>query len=149
MSEEETWRYLGENDLMFVAFVREDGYPHVTPVWFVADGRKVYYKASSYKMKVRLAATGKVCCAWESGETYPELKGVVLWGRCEVIEDPVKVERVNRLMAERYAGRSWDPARVPEDWAHRQRTESKTIVEISPERTSSWDNSKLNPDSTF
>ncbi len=149
MSDDEVWRYLTEHDLMFVAFVREDGYPHVTPIWYVADGRRVYFKASRYKVKVRLAETSKVCCAWESGETYPELRGVVLWGRSRIVLDDPMMSHVNGLMAAKYAGRSWDPANVPESWARVQRTEAKSIVEITPERISSWDNSKLNPDSVF
>lgn len=149
MTEAEVWAFIDSQRVMFVAFVREDGYPHVTPVWFVPFDRKIYFKGSSYKVKIRLAETGRACCAWEQGGSYQQMRGVVLWGQARTVHEVELVATANRLLAERYAGLSWDPARVPADWAQTQRTEAKTIVEIVPERISSWDNGKLTPTSQF
>jgi nitroimidazol reductase NimA-like FMN-containing flavoprotein (pyridoxamine 5'-phosphate oxidase superfamily) len=149
MTEDEVWDLIASQRVMFVAFVREDGYPHVTPVWFVPLDHKIYFKGSNYKVKFRLANTGKACCAWETGGAYREMQGAVLWGRSRVVEEPELVATVNRLLADRYAGFSWNPAEVPAAWAETQRTELKTVVEIIPERISSWDNRKLTPESRF
>lgn len=144
MTEEEVWRYLeSRQGAMFVAFVREDGYPHLTPVWFVAVDRKLYFSGKSYKAKMRLADSAKVCCSWEDGFRYTELRGVALWGRSRVVDDPAVIERVKALLKAKNAGRAYEQSEVPGDWARERRSESTTIVEIQPERVSSWDNRKL------
>src|SRR5258708_37998880 len=70
MSEEEVWDYLEPKNTIYVAFVQDDGYPHLTPVWFVVMDRKLYFRGSSYKVKFRLARSAKVCCACDDGTKY-------------------------------------------------------------------------------
>jgi Pyridoxamine 5'-phosphate oxidase len=93
---------------------------------------------------VRLAKAGsKVCCAWEDGHDYETFRGVVLWGTSRVVPDPELAARAHREIAERFAAVTWDPSRLPEEWKQIVASQERPIVEIRPERISSWDNSRL------
>jgi nitroimidazol reductase NimA-like FMN-containing flavoprotein (pyridoxamine 5'-phosphate oxidase superfamily) len=144
MPEAEVWRYIEAHDKMFVAFVREDGYPHLTPVNYVVRDRRLYFTSYGYKVKVRLAAAGgKVSCAWEEGHDYETFKGAVLWGRSRVLGDADLAAAVHRQIAERFATVTWEPARLPAEWKRMIAAQERPIIEITPERIASWDNSRL------
>lgn len=143
MTEEEVWSYLDSRSTMFVAFVREDGFPHVTPVWFVTASRRIFLRGQAHKVKFRLAHSAKVCCSLEDGWRYSELRGLVVWGRASLVTDATVIDRVQALIDTKYAGRSWSRAEVPTEWARQRATESRSYVEIEPEHVASWDNTKL------
>jgi hypothetical protein len=104
--------------------------------------RKLYFRGSSYKVKFRLARSAKVCCACDDGTKYNELRGVVLWGRSQIVSDANRIDSAATLMDAKYAGLYFEPPRDPTT-AQKSNEDLKTWVEIQPERVSSWDNTKL------
>src|SRR4051812_13938642 len=117
MSEQDVWRFIGDQKVMFFALVAEDGYPHVTPVWFVAVDQKLYFRAQPYKVKARLADGAKVCCALEEGATYPEMRGAVIRGRSrQVGDEPSLIERVTAQETEKYRGMGHTSLKAPDEW---------------------------------
>jgi general stress protein 26 len=143
MGEVQVWDFLETRRVLMTAFVREDGYPHLTPVWFVIADRKIYFRATSNKVKVKLAEGAKVCCAAEDGSGFDQLRGVVVWGRSRIVTELRLIERYNTLKSVKYAGASSTELDMPEAWARRRAIDPLTIIEIAPERISSWDNTKL------
>lgn len=143
MTEAEVWSFIDARKVMFIAFVGADGYPHLTPVWHVSDGARIWFRATSNKVKVKLADGAKVCCAFEDGVRFTELRGVVLWGRSSIVRDPAVLERYDALKARKFAGLSSQDLPMPAEWLRERSTETHTIVEVVPERISSWDNRKL------
>ncbi len=53
MTPEELDAFLRRPFIAFIATVKSDGSPHITPVWFHYDGVLVYVAASSSSVKVR------------------------------------------------------------------------------------------------
>ena len=96
MSRKEVWRFLRSRSRVYLGFNMASGYPHVTPIWFVIDGEKVYMRAQDYKVKVGLAAKGRACVVIDDGDKYKELRGVVMWGRSRIISERRLVERTPR-----------------------------------------------------
>jgi len=143
MSTDQVWEFVNSRDLMIVTFVRDDGYPHATPVWFCTVDRRVYFRGSSRKVKFRFADEAHACCVWESGRRYLELKGVVMWGTTRIVTSPSLVSTVGQVIEDKYSDQIWKPSEVPKDWVAWKNTDSMTLVEFSPGRVSSWDNSKL------
>jgi nitroimidazol reductase NimA-like FMN-containing flavoprotein (pyridoxamine 5'-phosphate oxidase superfamily) len=150
MTSAEVWRFVDSQKVMFVAFVDENEYPHVTPVWHVSIDGTLYFRATSTKVKAKLADHAKVCCTLADGERFTELRGVVIRGRAQVLTDDALIKRCGDLIDEKYVGLRSRDLNVPGRWLAARNAEASSMIEVTPERISSWDNSKLdswNPDS--
>lgn len=143
MSRREVWEFLASQPRVFLGFAMDDGYPHVTPIWFVVEGEKVYMRAQDYKVKVSLAAKGKACVVVDEGDRYPELKGVVMWGRTKILQDQKLLARVTGMFDSKYAERQWKPDEMPPAWVKERSKEKRAYIEFVPEKVDSWDNSKV------
>ena len=143
MSEEEVWRFLESQEKIYAGFPMEDGFPHISPLWFCIEKRRIYLRTHDYKTKTRLARTGKACCVADAGVLYRELRGVIVWGRSRVIEDPALIERVNGMFETKYKKQQWKPSEMPRAWVAERRKEKRAFIEVTPERIDSWDNGKV------
>jgi nitroimidazol reductase NimA-like FMN-containing flavoprotein (pyridoxamine 5'-phosphate oxidase superfamily) len=143
MTTTEVWQFIDSQKVMYAAFVDENDYPHVTPVWHVSIDRTIYFRATSNKVKAKLAGDARVCCTVADGEKFTELRGVVVRGRSRVVSDPALVGRCGDLMDEKYVGLRSRDLNVPDRWLAARNAEPSTMIEVTPERISSWDNRKL------
>jgi nitroimidazol reductase NimA-like FMN-containing flavoprotein (pyridoxamine 5'-phosphate oxidase superfamily) len=143
MSRKEVWRFLESQRRVFLGFTMEDGYPHVTPIWFVIIGETIYMRAQSYKVKVGLAATGKACVVIDDGDKYRELRGAVMWGRSRLVSEKRLIARITALFEEKYSERQWKADEMPEGWVKDRNKETRALIEFVPEKVDSWDNSKV------
>jgi nitroimidazol reductase NimA-like FMN-containing flavoprotein (pyridoxamine 5'-phosphate oxidase superfamily) len=143
MTRRETWSFLKSQRRVYLGFSMDDGFPHVTPIWFVTIGEVVYMRAQDYKVKVGLAAKGKACVVIDDGDKYRELKGVVMWGSSKVLTDRKLIAKVNDIFEEKYSERQWKADEMPEGWVKERMTEKRAFIEFVPEKVDSWDNSKV------
>ena len=127
---------------LYVAFPMENGFPHVSPMWFCVLGKKVYLRTQDYKVKTRLALAGKACCALDEGSKYRELRGVVIWGRCRVVTETELIDKIEKIMGIKYRDQQWKAPEMPSTWVQERRAEKRAYIEIVPIRMSSWDNSR-------
>ncbi len=139
----EIWRFVDSREKLYVSFPMEDGYPHVTPVWFCVLDKKLYFRTQDYKVKVKLAKGGKACCTLDEGRTYRELRGVVTWGRRRVVAEARLVDRIEKIMRMKYREQQWKASEMPASWVEERKAEKRAYIEIVPERISSWDNSRI------
>ncbi len=89
MTPDEVDAYLADNFKVQIATVGKDGEPHlVTMFYTLLDGKIAFttYKASQKVLNLRRNPT--MTCLVEDGVEYGELRGVALYGRGLVIEDP-------------------------------------------------------------
>jgi nitroimidazol reductase NimA-like FMN-containing flavoprotein (pyridoxamine 5'-phosphate oxidase superfamily) len=143
MSRKEVWSFLESQRRVYLGFAMESGYPHVTPIWFVVMGERLYMRAQSYKVKVGLAAKGKACVVIDDGDKYRELRGAVLWGRSKVITDRKLIATVTGLFEAKYSGRQWKAEEMPDRWVKERSRETRAFIEFVPEKVDSWDNRKV------
>jgi nitroimidazol reductase NimA-like FMN-containing flavoprotein (pyridoxamine 5'-phosphate oxidase superfamily) len=144
MSEDEVWRFLEGQNKVFVAFTMRDGYPHVSPIWFCVDDRKIYLRTHDYKIKARLAETGKTCLSTDDGYLYRELRGVIIWGRSRlVMTDDVSLEGISAKLDKKYEKQQWKSGEMPRGWVAQREREKRAFIEVIPERIDSWDNRKV------
>ena len=141
--DDELWRFVDSKDKVYVAFTMENGYPHVSPVWFCTINRKFYLRTHDYKVKTRLAERGKACCTIDEGNKYAELRGVVIWGHSRVVTDNGLIREIEKAMNAKYRIQQWKAAEMPGWWVQDRKTERRAYVEIMPERVSSWDNTRV------
>ena len=143
MTPEEVWRFIDGQRTMFIAFGTDDGFPHLTPVWYVLADEKLYFRTTTGKTKAKLADAGRVCCSIADGERFTELRGVMVRGRTRLVSEADLTEQYQRLKAVKYAGLTSADLEVPDLWSRARSAEAQTIIEITPERITSWDNRKL------
>jgi nitroimidazol reductase NimA-like FMN-containing flavoprotein (pyridoxamine 5'-phosphate oxidase superfamily) len=143
MSRKEVWSFLESQRRVYLGFAMESGYPHVTPIWFVVIGERLYMRAQSYKVKVGLAATGKACVVIDDGDTYRELRGAVMWGRSKILTDKKLIATITKLFEAKYSGRQWKAEEMPQDWVKERAKEKRAFIEFVPEKVDSWDNRKV------
>jgi hypothetical protein len=137
------WQFVDSGEKLYVAFPMNDGYPHVSPVWFCVLNRRIYIRTQDYKVKARLANSGKACCALDDGTRYRELRGVIIWGRCRVVAEQGLMDRIERTMRMKYRKQQWTSSEMPARWVRERKAEKRAYIEIIPLRVSSWDNSRI------
>ena len=119
------------------------GYPHAVAMWFVADDDGTVWMTTYRKSQKAMNArrNPKVALHIESGTTYDALKGVLIRGDAEVIDDEDVVFRTIMRVQHKMVGAVPDAAGAEEviRWQARKRV----ALKIAPQRVSSWDHSKL------
>ena len=138
MTDEEVRRFIEASKTIILNSNGPGGYPHPMPMWFLrADDGTISITTYKSSQKVHnLRRDPRASLLVESGEEYSELKGVVLYGNAEVIDDFETV--VDTLIAA--SGQRSEP----EIRESLKKTASKRVViRIKPERVVSWDHSKL------
>lgn len=143
MSRKEVWRFLESQRRVYLGFTMESGYPHVTPIWFVIIGERVYMRAQDYKVKVGLAAKGRACVVIDDGDKYRELRGAVMWGKSRLITEKRLIAKVTELFEAKYSDRQWKAEEMPKEWVKERNKEKRAFIEFVPEKVDSWDNRKV------
>jgi len=121
-----------------LATLDQQGFPHVVAMnYFAKDG--AFYMTSYAKAQkvVNIRRNPKVALMIEKGDAYAELRGVMVRGRCEIIEGADAVRAAFAGMAE---ARGTTPSR-PSDAG--DSAPKRVVLKITPEKITSWDHSKL------
>ena len=145
MKPEEVRHFLAGKKTIVITSNGPGGFPHAMPMWFVLDDdgsvRMTTYNKSQKVVNIR--RDPRVSLLAESGEEYTELRGVVLYGHAEVLEDRELI--LDTLM--RASGA--DPAAMEAEELERWRAgmmktaEKRALIRCKPDRIVSWDHSKL------
>ena len=140
MSPAERNAFLDEHRTCRVASVSPAGVPHVTPLWYLWLGERLWlYSLMRSQRWTNLMANPAVSVVIDAGDDYFELHGVELVGRAEPVgEQPRRgdphpeLEPVERVFADRYH------AGTPLFYDGRH-----AWLRITPEREYTWDFRKL------
>jgi PPOX class probable F420-dependent enzyme len=138
LSPEEQAAFLREHRKAALATLDKDGFPHVVAMnFFVKDG--TFYMTSYGKAQkvVNIRRNPKVALMIEAGNTYSELRGVMVRGHCEIIEGAEAVRAAFAAMAQA-RGTTTERPRGSVDSAPK-----RVVLKIIPEKVTSWDHSKL------
>ncbi len=142
MTEEEERAFLLEGHTLQVATIQPDGRPHLAAMWYaLLDGKVAFATYAKSQKVVNLRRDPRITLMIEDGLPYNEVRGLVINGSAEIIEDdPTLAARVLNA-----AGRH-EPADLPDGEIPEQaiRAASKrALIVVHPEKTYSWDHSKL------
>jgi hypothetical protein len=147
MTPDEVASYLAENFKVQVATVGKDGAPHlVTMFYALYEGKITFttYKASQKVLNLRRDPT--MTCLVEDGVEYNELRGVALYGRGVIIEDPEPRKKVGYVVGSRMAGLPVPALGEPIDPVVAEGIEQalakRVLILMEPDRVVSWDHRK-------
>lgn len=142
MTPEEQAEFLQRARTMTLCTIDKDGYPHAVAMAFMVKDGCVYMTSYRKAQKVvNIRRNPKVAVMVEAGTQYNELKGVMIRGRCEVIDEPDEVWKIMRALRVFQAGGTPAPA----DAVVQARAQKRAVLKIIPEKIASWDHSKLPP----
>ena len=138
LKEDEVRKYLEESRTIILVSQGPAGYPHPMPMWFAVDDDGSICMAtyrSSQKVK-NIQRDSRVSLLVESGAVYADLKGIVIYGHAEIIDD---FERVVDVLLAAAGAESNESTRqgVSKTAAKRY------LIRVKPERVVSWDHAKL------
>src|ERR1700757_1106186 len=101
LSPEEQTAFFREQRKAALATLDQHGFPHVVAMnYFAKDG--LFYMTSYGKAQkvVNIRRNPKVALMVEAGNSYSELRGVMVRGHCEIIEGAAAVRAAFAAMAE-------------------------------------------------
>lgn len=141
IDDDERRRYLAEAMTIILVSIGRDGYPHAVPMWFIVEDNGCVYMTTYGRSQkaVNLRRNPRVALLVESGVRYDELKGVLIRGTAEVIED---VDLCVRVLSRVHAKHVGGLAEGVEDLMRAQ-ARKRVVMKITPERITSWDHRKL------
>lgn len=129
-----------------VASIGSDGQPHLVPMWFAVDeeGRLVFTTYRRSQKILNLERDPRVTALVEDGDVYDELRGVMIEGTAEILDDNPEVTReVMRLVGQKYYGGERRPEGATALPQRSRAIPKRVAVRIQPERVVSWDHSRL------
>ncbi|MCY3813748.1 MAG: pyridoxamine 5'-phosphate oxidase family protein [Gammaproteobacteria bacterium] len=143
LTDDEIRDYLDAEKTLIIVSNGRNGYPHPMPMWFEQDRDGCLYCTTFGKSQKVLnwRRDPKATLLVESGEEYAELKGVMIYARCEVIDDPEQV--IDTLVAINTDGEQSDAAQRELRDSVARRAAKRVLLKFVPERYVSWDHAKL------
>ena len=110
-----------------VATVREDGRPHVVPIWFVLDGDDLVFMTGADSVKGRnLRRTGQ--CSLCVDDEVPPFSFVSVSGTVAIDDDVEAMLSWSIKIAERYMG-----AERAEEFGRRNAVPGELLVRLHPD----------------
>ena len=144
LTDEEIRDYLADARTVVLVSNGRTGYPHPMPMWFYVDNAGIFYCTTVRKsQKVQnFLRDPRASLLVESGEEYAELKSVLAYADCEVIDDFDLVRDV--LVKINTKGKVVDEAEVEQLLgAVSQTAEKRVVLKFTPREIISWDHAKL------
>ena len=141
LTDAETEQFLADGWTLQVASIGPKGFPHLVAMWYVViDGRLHFTTFAKSQKVLNLRRNAKITAMLESGKGYNELRGYVVEGEAELLEEPAFTAKVMALVGQKYNGIPV-PTDTPE--AALKVASKRVVVRINPIETYSWDHSKL------
>lgn len=142
LTEDERWDLLERNMVMRLATVDPNGYPHVTPIWYVADRGygNVYFSTPEDTRKVRdVEAFPKASLTVDEGAYYFDLQAVIVEGEVSFVEPGEERETIEETWCRKY----FDQPERPEFMRLLYRGRPWEWYRVEPSQWISWDNSQI------
>jgi PPOX class probable F420-dependent enzyme len=143
MGVEEIAAYLTAQRNATLASIGPTGFPHQVAMWFVPEpGRVVMWAYRRSQKAVNLRRNPRASLLVQDGETYDRLRGVVVQGEVDLIDDTPAVLEIGNTLHARYGGAYGDD---PD--AYRaviaQQAPKRVGIALRMEHVFSWDFGKL------
>ena len=144
MTDDEVREFLDQTKTMIICSIGKDGVPHPMPMWFglEEDGAVVMTTFTKSQKIQNLKRDPRVSLLAEAGETYSELRGVVIYGSAEVDAEVESVfETLRKVSVRMGTVRAEDTEAVREGL--RASAKKRCLIRVMPEKVVSWDHRKL------
>ena len=144
MEPDEVAAFLAAGRKVQLATNGRDKFPHLVTMYYVMTGGQVTFWTYRRSQKARnLERDPRISCLVEDGEEYFNLRGVLIQGEVQRIEDPGEIavigRRITAVVGGAMAGAQPDALTTYVENAARKRWGYR----VEPGRVISWDHTKL------
>jgi PPOX class probable F420-dependent enzyme len=132
------WRaFIEQERTAVLASTGRDGFPHLVAMWYVPESESLLMWTYAKSQKVRnLRRDPRLSALIEAGEQYSELRGVVIQGNAELVEDYDPVLKSGLALHLRYGGAD-DLSSV------RAQAAKRVLIRLPYDKVVSWDHRKI------
>lgn len=142
LTPEEIRHFMDEGRTAMLATNGRDGYPHLIAMWYaLKDGDIVMTTYGKSQKAVNIKRDGRATMMWEAGTAYNKLRGLMIRGHAEIVEDVKFTAEVLRLVGKKMSGSS--DVSPEQNRALEAQATKRVVIRFHPEKFSSWDHSKL------
>lgn len=135
MSDAEVLAFLEQERTLTCATIGRDGRPHLMPLWYALRDGDYWAWTYTKSQKVRnLERDSRCTLQVEAGESYLELRGVMMKCAAAIHRDIETVTAVGVALAVRYGG---------DGHVDRRQAEKRVALQFVRAETASWDHRKL------
>ena len=145
MTDAELSEFLAKSQTIIITSINRDGTPHPMPMWYgVEPDGSVVMTTFTKSQKIRnLERDPRVTLLVEDGTVYGELRGVVIYGKADLIRDTDQVVEILTRVSSKSLDNPDDGTRDNIRKAVRGTALKRTGIRIHPDKIVSWDHSKL------
>jgi PPOX class probable F420-dependent enzyme len=141
MAADEVAAFLDEQRTVTCATLGRDGWPHLMPLWYVVRAGELWSWTYAKSQKVRNLERDPRCTLQvEAGESYDQLRGVMLKAHCVLHRDVETVTALGEEIARRYGGVDLDDA--ARSYVARQAAK-RVGLQFQARDSATWDHRKL------
>jgi PPOX class probable F420-dependent enzyme len=137
MSDAEVLAFLDEERTVVCATVGPRGWPHLMPLWYVVRDQTLWAWTYAKSQKVKnLERDARATLQVEAGETYDQLRGVMIEAEAVIHRDTALVQAFGEELFTRYVGDAASEmvaAQAPK----------RVALEFQEKTRASWDHRKL------
>tara|TARA_B100000378_G_scaffold245645_1_gene216618 strand:+ start:153 stop:554 length:402 start_codon:yes stop_codon:yes gene_type:complete len=127
-------KFLKNQKILRLATLDKNGNPHVVPVWYLFDSKKLYIGTNSKTEKAKnVKYNSKVSFCVDVGINSPDIFGVMGQGNAKLIIGKNEVSRIEKTVLLRYF------KTLNNKSAQELLEETDCIIEIVPKRYSVWE----------
>ncbi len=143
MSADEIRDFLAGGGTVQLALYGPDGYPDITPMWYVVEDGMLWMRTYGKSQKVVNARRDPRCCALiETGDRYLELRGVQITGDLQIVDDVDRICWVAARLMVKYEGVAAE--HIPDlEAAYAERAPKQVALSLPMDRIVTWDHRKL------
>ena len=141
LTDAELAAFLEEQRVVTCATTGRDGWPHLMPLWYVVrEGRLWAWTFAKSQKTKNLERDPRATLLVEAGETYDQLRGVMIEAEAELVADFDAVLALGRELGSRYAPGAEGPEA---EAALAHQAGKRMAIRFRPRRVVSWDHRKL------
>jgi PPOX class probable F420-dependent enzyme len=141
MTDQERAQFLAEGHTLQVASNGIGGFPHLVAMWYTVDRGDVVFTTFRKSQKIlNLQRNPKLSVMLEDGSTYAELRGLVIEGTAEIVDELAETERVMQIVGAKYGSL---PSSSEGAEARRKVASKRVVVRLHEEKSYTWDHRKL------
>ncbi|MGB9182882.1 MAG: pyridoxamine 5'-phosphate oxidase family protein [Solirubrobacteraceae bacterium] len=141
LTDAEQTEFLDQQRVVICATNGPRGWPHLMPLWYVVRDGELWSWTYGKSQKVRnLERDARATATIESGDTYEQLRGVMIEARVELHRELEVVAKLGAELLARYGG---GPVTPEIEAAVASQAPKRVALRFVPERSTSWDHRKL------
>ena len=125
--------FLKTQKILRLSTIDKNNFPHITPVWYIFSGRKIYIGTDTKSQKIKnLEKNNHVSFCVDVGVNAPDIYGIMSKGIANVIVEMPKTKTIAKKILLKYF------KTLETKSAKQLLDDTDCIIEIIPEKFSIW-----------